>query len=174
MGICGRTGAGKSSLLVALFRLFEPEPGSSIRIDGIEILNLNLNLNLAPETGIKGAGTGTGTDTRGGGGGDGDGDGGGGGRLSLQSLRSRIGIIPQDPVMFSGSLRDNLDPFDDFTDEQVWSALRMVQLDSLVRGFVEGLQVNFCICTLYFVLCTLYFVLTTACVFCSLFITLPC
>lgn len=92
---------------MALFRLFEPEPGSSITIDGVQILKSG-----AGETGMV-----------------------------LKTLRSRIGIIPQDPVMFSGSLRDNLDPFDNFTDEQLWNALRMVQLDSLVRGFAEGLQV---------------------------------
>jgi len=116
VGICGRTGAGKSSLLVALFRLFEPESGSSIMIDGVEILKSHSELGSNGKNKRSDSG------------------------MALKTLRSRIGIIPQDPVMFSGTLRDNLDPFGDFTDEQLWGALRMVQLDTLVHGFAQGLQ----------------------------------
>lgn len=79
----GRTGAGKSSLIAALFRL--------ARLDGaIEIDGIN-----------------TGT-------------------IALEDLRSRISIIPQDPVLFSGTLRRNLDPFNEFPDEALWEALEEV------------------------------------------------
>jgi ABC-type multidrug transport system fused ATPase/permease subunit len=70
VGICGRTGCGKSSLFVALFRLFEPHAGS-IRLSGHSVLNASLNC-----------------------------------------LRCRLSIIPQDPVLFGGTLRQNVDPLE--------------------------------------------------------------
>ncbi|KDO26479.1 hypothetical protein SPRG_08282 [Saprolegnia parasitica CBS 223.65] len=86
IGIVGRTGAGKSSLTMALFRLY-PLASGAICIDGRDIAT-----------------------------------------LSLHSLRHQISIIPQNPVLFKGSLRSYLDPFDAATDAALYNALRQVQL----------------------------------------------
>ncbi|KAI5927245.1 P-loop containing nucleoside triphosphate hydrolase protein [Camillea tinctor] len=86
VGVVGRTGAGKSSLTLALFRFLEARSGS-IRIDGLDIASLRLH-----------------------------------------DLRSRLAIIPQDPVLFSGTVRSNLDPFDDHTDDELFDSLRRVHL----------------------------------------------
>uniref|UniRef100_A0A8C4EG28 Multidrug resistance-associated protein 1 n=1 Tax=Dicentrarchus labrax TaxID=13489 RepID=A0A8C4EG28_DICLA len=98
VGIVGRTGAGKSSLTLGLFRIIEAAEGH-IFIDGVDIA-----------------------------------------QLGLHDLRSRITIIPQDPVLFSGSLRMNLDPFDSYSDEEIWRALEYSHLKSFVSSLPNKLS----------------------------------
>ncbi|RLN87100.1 hypothetical protein BBJ28_00022786, partial [Nothophytophthora sp. Chile5] len=104
IGIVGRTGAGKSSLVVALMRLVELDAGS-ILIDGLDVSS-----------------------------------------IGLHELRSKISIIPQDPVLFSGTVRSNVDPFDQYTDEQIWTSLRRAHLAHAVTaldGAVDEKGSNF-------------------------------
>ncbi|KAH8585848.1 ABC multidrug transporter-like protein [Bisporella sp. PMI_857] len=86
LGVVGRTGAGKSSIISALFR-FQELSGGFITIDGIDIRQIGLN-----------------------------------------NLRSNLTVIPQDPTLFKGTVRTNLDPFREHTDHEMWSALRQVDL----------------------------------------------
>ncbi|XP_016975584.1 probable multidrug resistance-associated protein lethal(2)03659 [Drosophila rhopaloa] len=97
VGIVGRTGAGKSSLINALFRLSYNE--GAIVIDG--------------------------RDTS---------------EMGLHELRSKISIIPQEPVLFSGTMRYNLDPFEQYPDEKLWKALEEVHLKEEISELPTGLQ----------------------------------
>ncbi|XP_063918456.1 probable multidrug resistance-associated protein lethal(2)03659 isoform X3 [Zophobas morio] len=97
VGIVGRTGAGKTSIISALFRLVKFE--GTILVGGVNIKD-----------------------------------------LSLDSVRSKISIIPQEPVLFSGTVRQNLDPFGRFTDGELWTVLGDLELKQFVTELPGGLE----------------------------------
>jgi ABC-type multidrug transport system fused ATPase/permease subunit len=99
IGIVGRTGSGKSSILNTLLRIVEADDGGVIEIDGVDVRT-----------------------------------------IGLKRLRRAMAIIPQDPMLFTNTVRYNVDPFDEHTDDELWDALRLASLADYVRSLEGGLS----------------------------------
>lgn len=97
IGVVGRTGAGKSSMIASLFHLYKIE--GNILIDNVDTTT-----------------------------------------LPVEMVRSKISIIPQEPVLFSGTMRKNLDPFDEYSDNILWNALKEVELKDVIAELPTGLN----------------------------------
>ena len=98
IGVVGRTGAGKSTITLSLFRIIEAAAGNII-IDGVNISE-----------------------------------------IGLHELRKKLTIIPQDPVLFSGTMRFNLDPFNEKSDQELWTCLEHAHLKDFVKSLDQGLD----------------------------------
>jgi len=99
IGICGRTGSGKTTLALSLFRLVESDEKSIFLIDNVDCCE-----------------------------------------IGLHQLRKQLTIIPQEPALFSATLRKNLDPFDEYSDDEIWKAVELSHLKLWTNELENGLE----------------------------------